>query len=1027
MPLRPRWFSGRQRSFTAALLIIAGLRPAAGAGTGGAVDVSAIGADVVLNGTWQTGIDRHYTGTAPVPGLAGDPTQMSPGTLWYQRDVRLPDGDWNRATLTLHGARFAPAVYVDGQEVGASEGGMAPVELPLASAAVKPGRTIRLEVALRSLRDLDPRDASSVPPADRWRSDVSSNLWDSVALHLSRDATITRIIPWTDFPHDALTVHWQAELAGASAAPYTVQAVLLDAAGRTVVSSAATAVSASGAVRGAIPLALQHRCQPWTPDHPVLYRLRLVLREGNRIADTREISWGLRDFRTVGLGFELNGEPVRLRGGSVVWHRWLRDPQARTLAFDPDWFEQNIILRLKHLGANLLRFHLGLPPESFLDRCDRDGMMVQFEWPFFHGITASPASMQRQWRAWLDVAMRHPSVVIIHPWNETDGDQLKIAWRAMDAILPEYPPLVMAHRDVIHIHKYWWSLFENLGLYYDSAAQFDRPIMVDEFGGNYLDYDGNPGAYPTVREALLRFLGRHHTRAQRLQFQAETNARVAEYWRRIGAAGFAPFCILSSPADGNTWFLGRLKDGQPKPVWAALAAAYAERSVSLDVWNRNYSPGEHVTVPVQFFNDSGTAAELTAEVRVVSDDVAATRSSVQRVIVPLAAHATVRRQVPLVLPSVVGTWRLEAELVRPKPTSPYPVVSSWQVRTLVPQVPAELAGAAVGFVADEPELRAFAAQNGLHAVPATDPAARVIVGSTATWARLTRSAELRRQLAAAVDRGVSLVLLDIGPRDLGQGYKRGDLGPLDGAPQVNDPRVETDALFRGVQLTFTEAAEPESHFHPGPVDRSLWRHLPREATWLWNGLRGGLVVPADEMAVGGLSPEAFAAEWANRGADQGSVRGNGPYYAYELAGFYAYSTAPDDKATIAGLRQKVKFLAEDAPALKDRINPEAPVVTTDLRAGYRASASGQATRLVALATAGKNLERVPVVELRFGPHDGRVLLSQVLTAGRLQRGRAEPGEYGLRYDPAAEQFVLNCLAEAVGVRAAGAAAVHPSP
>ena len=36
------------------------------------------------------------------------------------------------------------------------------------------------------------------------------------------------------------------------------------------------------------------------------------------------------------------------------------------------------------------------------------------------------------------------------------------------------------------MHKYWWSLFENLGLFYDSYEQFPTAIMVDEFGGNYL-------------------------------------------------------------------------------------------------------------------------------------------------------------------------------------------------------------------------------------------------------------------------------------------------------------------------------------------------------------------------------------------------------------------------------------------------------------------------------------------------------------------------------------------------------------
>jgi hypothetical protein len=50
--------------------------------------------------------------------------------------------------------------------------------------------------------------------------------------------------------------------------------------------------------------------------------------------------------------------------------------------------------------------------------------------------------------------------------------------------------------------------------------------------------------------------------------------------------------------------------------------------------------------------------------------------------------------------------------------------------------------------------------------------------------------------------------------------------------------------------------------------------------------------------------------------------------------------------------------------------------------------------------------------LTFGPGKGNVILSQVLTAGRLVRASAQAGFYGLRYDPAAAQFVLNMIAKA---------------
>jgi hypothetical protein len=229
---------------------------------------------------------------------------------------------------------------------------------------------------------------------------------------------------------------------------------------------------------------------------------------------------------------------------------------------------------------------------------------------------------------------------------------------------------------------------------------------------------------------------------------------------------------------------------------------------------------------------------------------------------------------------------------------------------------------------------------------------------------------------------------------------------------VKDPYVDHDSLFSGIQLTFTQTAEPESHLHPAPDNDSLWNVLPRQSTWIWNGLRAGLVAPGVDMEVAGLSSSAFLSLWASHGADAQAIRAGKGYFAYELADFYAFSTQRDDKAVMQKLRDKVKLLAEDAPALQDRINPNAPIQITDLAQIYRRDGEdGKATALTPLASCGKNLTRIPVVELAFGPSKGKVILSQLLTAGRLVRGQQEPGLYGIRYDPAAEQFTLNIIAK----------------
>ena len=136
----------------------------------------------------------------------------------------------------------------------------------------------------------------------------------------------------------------------------------------------------------------------------------------------------------------------------------------------------------------------------------------------------------------------------------------------------------------------------------------------------------------------------------------------------------------------------------------------------------------------------------------------------------------------------------------------------------------------------------------------------------------------------------------------------------------------------------------------------------------------------------------------------------GDYFAYELCGFFAYDSIPDNKELMQELRRKVEFLVEDAPALAMSINPKAPIRITDLGSGYRDSEQGSASELVPLASAGKNLTRTPVMRIGFGSGKGALILSGLLTEGRLDVSRPdETGNHRPKYDEVAVQMVINMM------------------
>ena len=81
--------------------------------------------------------------------------------------------------------------------------------------------------------------------------------------------------------------------------------------------------------------------KPWSPEKPNLYKLKISLISNNDIIDQSVIPFGVKDFHVAGKQFYLNNQPITLLGGTVVWHRWVRDPEARNLAYDSNWFIKN--------------------------------------------------------------------------------------------------------------------------------------------------------------------------------------------------------------------------------------------------------------------------------------------------------------------------------------------------------------------------------------------------------------------------------------------------------------------------------------------------------------------------------------------------------------------------------------------------------------------------------------------------------------------------------------------------------------
>lgn len=147
----------------------------------------------------------------------------------------------------------------------------------------------------------------------------------------------------------------------------------------------------------------------WSVEHPTLYRLQAtVFVEGER-SHQAEQTCGFREVQAQHARILLNGEPFYLRG--LLHWGWYPD----RLCPRPGAQAVSELDALQSLGYNAIKTCLWVPPKSFLDACDRHGIVVWMELPLWLPEINSEAEFQRvyqEYEAILRQIRSHPSVLL---------------------------------------------------------------------------------------------------------------------------------------------------------------------------------------------------------------------------------------------------------------------------------------------------------------------------------------------------------------------------------------------------------------------------------------------------------------------------------------------------------------------------------------------------------------------------------------------------------------------------------------
>lgn len=159
----------------------------------------------------------------------------------------------------------------------------------------------------------------------------------------------------------------------------------------------------------------------WSVSDPFLHRLRTQVLQGGILSDATETAFGIRMITVdAALGFRLNGEMIKLKGGCVHHDCGLIGAAAYPRA------EERKVELLKASGFNAVRCAHNPPSTAFLNACDRLGMLVIDEAfdCFRHGKNPGDYSVsfedwwQRDLTSMVLRDRNHPSVIIWSTGNE---------------------------------------------------------------------------------------------------------------------------------------------------------------------------------------------------------------------------------------------------------------------------------------------------------------------------------------------------------------------------------------------------------------------------------------------------------------------------------------------------------------------------------------------------------------------------------------------------------------------------------
>jgi len=398
----------------------------------GVLEAQGYGDEIGIRTPWVLTLYDHFwylradyaadtnAGSVKVPFLCQPPRHYL-GAAWYQRDFKIPK-DWQgkRVVLFLEHPHWKTTVWLDDREIGSDISLCTPHEYDFG--LVPPGKH-RLTICVDNRLQF-PNPAGMHAMDTHAVSDSLDSAWNGIVGKIELRATPPVWIENAQLFPDTTNKSVQVLVRIGNATGKPGQGMLAVVKGSF---SPSNSIRLSGMAvdwqtnggNGEITFGLGTDAKLWDEFSPALQKFSVVFFAGGEI-DWQEITFGLRDLRTDGNRFILNGRPIYFRGT----HFGGDFPRTGYPPTDVESWKK-IIQTCKDWGLNHLRFHSYCPPDAAFEAADQLGFYLQIECGMWNDF--SPGSgMEKMLYAETDRILRaygnHPSLVLLSASNEAHGN-----------------------------------------------------------------------------------------------------------------------------------------------------------------------------------------------------------------------------------------------------------------------------------------------------------------------------------------------------------------------------------------------------------------------------------------------------------------------------------------------------------------------------------------------------------------------------------------------------------------------------